>query len=141
MLHVKKLDERAILPTVAYKEDLGYDLYALEEAWVYNNGVTKVRTGIACASGSEALRIGFIIKDRSSMAAKGVFTHAGVIDPGYRGELLVLLTHIYFSPYHIMPGDKIAQLVPVLVLTGPVMEVTDLSVSSRGENKFGSSGR
>jgi len=87
---------------------------------------------------------GGIIKDRSSMASKGITTSAGVIDAGYRGEVCVLLT--YHTEDHAKPsvvikrGDKIAQIVPVRVQTGSVEVVSELSDSARGEKGFGSSG-
>ncbi len=144
-LNVMKTDPRAKLPTTAYNGDLGYDLYALEDTWIFQEP-TLVRTGIACAAYSEDRSgqiwpLGLIIKDRSSMALKGLFTHGGVIDPGYRGELVVNLTCTKITPYNVQAGDKIAQMVPVQVLTGEVREVTVLEQSERGENKFGSSGR
>lgn len=145
-LHVVKLDEKAVIPTVAYVgEDLGYDLYALEETWVYHISVTKVRTGIAARAYNEDRSgkmwpLGMIVKDRSSMAMRGVFTHGGVLDAGWTGELCVLMTTIHPSPYHIMAGDKIAQMVPVQVLTGDIIVVQALSTTNRGDRGFGSSG-
>ena len=151
MLHVKRLDSKATLPTVAHPgEDMGYDVYALEPVWVYK-WPCHVRTGIACSAynpqptfrESDCRRtgkLGLIIKDRSSMAKKGVFTHGGVIDAGYTGEIIVTLTHTGPAPYMVQAGDKIAQMVPVPVLTGPVMEVSDLEMSDRRDKGFGSSG-
>lgn len=150
MLKVKLLDPRAKAPTVATPgEDLGFDMYALEDTTLQPNTVTKVRTGIAVEF---AEGFGGIIKDRSSMAAKGITTSAGVIDAGYRGECVVLLTHhkrITYSAilgdltesYTVKAGDKIAQIVPVRVSTGPVEVVPELSISARGEKGFGSSGK
>lgn len=144
-LLVKVLDEKATIPTLAYEGDLGYDLYACEDTWVYRNQLATVRTGVALAAslGGMAVPIplGLIVKDRSSMALKGVFTHGGVIDPGYRGELVVMLTTIRSSPYRIESGDKIAQIMPVSILTGCVKTVDILPDSERGDRGFGSTGR
>lgn len=149
MLQVKLLDPKAKAPTVATPgEDLGYDLYASEDMVLQSNVVTKVRTGIAIQL---ADGFGGIIKDRSSMAAKGITTSAGVVDAGYRGEVVVLLTltipatplGMFSLPntYRIKAGDKIAQLLPVRVHTGDVIVVDELSDSARGEKGFGSSGQ
>jgi dUTP pyrophosphatase len=142
MLYVKKLDPRATLPTVAHPgEDLGYDLYALENVFVIKGHVTLIHTGISCAAYNTFMEpFGLLIKERSSMALKGVFTRAGVVDAGYRGEIRVLMVTSNMTPYNIMAGDKIAQMIPTLVLTGEVKEVDELAESARGIKGFGSSG-
>lgn len=188
MLKVKKLDSRAKLPEVAHVGDLGYDLFALEDTVLKFGVVTKVRTGVSVQAFNKPQNIpqavgyspltplGLLIRDCSSMAAKGIVTSGGVIDAGYRGEISVLMTNwnkhvktIYpggnlsnpldynigpgkivevddprackFVPeYHIKAGDKIAQMIPMPVLTGEVVEVEELGESVRGEKGFGSSG-
>lgn len=145
MLRVKRLDPAATLPTVAYaEEDLGYDVYALEDTWIYRHA-TLIRTGIACAAYSPSgMYLGLLVKDRSSMAKKGLYTHGGVIDSGYRGEIMVNMTCDTATPYYVQAGDKIAQMVPVMVLTAEVVE-GDLPLGagewSRGEKGHGSSGK
>jgi dUTP pyrophosphatase len=99
-----------------------------------------VHTGVAVAGMAGGSPVGFLVKDRSSMAAKGVFTHGGVIDSSYRGEIMVLMTTLT-QIYEIRSGDRIAQLVPTPVLTGPVTESTELTSGARGSRGFGSSGR
>jgi dUTP pyrophosphatase len=74
------------------------------------------------------------------MAAKGVATTAGVIDAGYRGEILILMTNLGSAPVEINAGDKIAQVIPLPVLTGAVETVESLEESARAEKGFGSSG-
>jgi dUTP pyrophosphatase len=146
MLRVLKLDQRATTPTVANAgEDLGFDVYALEDTVLPPNTPVKVRTGIAVhfeKSDVAQEKFGLLVRDRSSMASKGIIASAGVIDAGYRGELLVLLTsYIVGNTFSIKAGDKIAQLIPLPVLTGAgVMETSTLSVSSRGQGGFGSTG-
>ncbi len=147
MLKVLKLDQRAILPTVANPgEDLGFDIYALENTSIPPNLPIKVRTGIAVhfeSLDSPRTKFGLLVRDRSSMASKGIIASAGVIDAGYRGELLILLTSYATSnSIEIGAGDKIAQLIPLPVLTGEgVVEARDLPVSARGQGGFGSTGR
>lgn len=139
-LRVKKLNEWANLPTIATPgEDLGYDLYASEDIRLLPSQVHKVKTGISLSGTNHITPVGFLVRDRSSMASKGVFTHGGVIDAGYRGEMLVMMTSL--APYQILSGDKIAQIIPVVPSAGDVEEVTALPSSLRGENGFGSSGR
>jgi dUTP diphosphatase len=140
-LSVKLLDEAAKVPTVAHPgEDIGYDLYANQDHTLVPGQVHRVNTGVAVAGMAGGLPVGFLVRDRSSMAAKGVFTHGGVIDSSYRGEIVVLMTTLT-DIYEIRSGDRIAQLVPTPVLTGPVTESTELTSGARGNRGFGSSGR
>jgi dUTP pyrophosphatase len=140
-LSVKLFDEAAKVPTVAHPgEDIGYDLYANQDHTLVPGQVHRVQTGVAVAGMAGGLPVGFLVRDRSSMAAKGVFTHGGVIDSSYRGEIVVLMTTLT-DIYEIRSGDRIAQLVPTPVLTGPVTESTELTSGARGSRGFGSSGR
>jgi dUTPase len=147
MLRVLKLDPRANTPTVANPgEDLGFDVYALEDIELPPNTPIRVRTGIAVHFEKPDLpqdKFGLLVRDRSSMASKGIVVSGGVIDAGYRGELLVLLTsYATADSVHIKAGDKIAQLIPLPVLTeAGVLEAGVLSTSSRGQNGFGSTGK
>jgi dUTP pyrophosphatase len=75
------------------------------------------------------------------MAARGIATTGGVIDAGYRGEILVLMTNLGDAVIELKAGEKIAQMIPVPVLTGAVEEVENLEESARAEKGFGSSGR
>jgi len=144
MLRVKILEENARLPVVAHPgEDLGYDLFALEGALLQPQTTVKMRTGIAVEARHPATGapLGLLVRDRSSMAAKGIATTGGVIDAGYRGEILVLMTNLGDSAVELKAGEKIAQMIPVPVLTGAVEEVENLEDSARAEKGFGSSGR
>jgi dUTP pyrophosphatase len=75
------------------------------------------------------------------MAARGIASTGGVIDSGYRGEILVMMTNLGDAAIELKAGEKIAQMVPVPVLTGLVQEVESLEASVRAEKGFGSSGR
>jgi dUTP pyrophosphatase len=140
-LSVKLLDESAKAPTVAHPgEDIGYDLYANQDHTLVPGQMQRVHTGVAVEGEADGLPVGFLVKDRSSMASRGVFTHGGVIDSAYRGEIVVLMTTLT-DAYQIRSGDRIAQLVPTPVLTGTVTASTELASGSRGSRGFGSSGR
>jgi dUTP pyrophosphatase len=144
MLRVKLLEAGARAPAVAHPgEDLGYDLFALEGIALAPRATAKVRTGIAVEARHPitGAPLGLLVRDRSSMAARGVATTAGVIDAGYRGEILVLMTNLTDAAVELKAGEKIAQMIPVPVLTGPVQEVETLEDSARAEKGFGSSGR
>jgi dUTP pyrophosphatase len=144
MLRVKLLEEGARLPVVAHPgEDLGYDVFALEGALLAPQTTVKLRTGIAVEARHPAtgVPLGLLVRDRSSMAARGIATTAGVIDAGYRGEILVLMTNLGTAPVELNAGEKIAQMIPVPILTGAVEQVASLEDSARAEKGFGSSGR
>ena len=143
MLRVRKLEAGARIPVVAHPgEDLGYDVFALEDVVLAPRVTVRVRTGIAVEARHPATGepLGLLVRDRSSMAAKGVATTAGVIDAGYRGEILVVMTYLGTGWVNLKAGEKIAQMVPVPVLTGPVEEVEDLEESLRAAKGFGSTG-
>jgi dUTP pyrophosphatase len=143
MLRVKRLDEGARVPVVAHPgEDLGYDLFALETTALRPRATVRVRTGIAVEARDPATGagLGLLVRDRSSMAARGIATTGGVIDAGYRGEILVLMTNLGETAQELKAGEKIAQMIPVPVLTGGVEEVESLGVSARAGKGFGSSG-
>ena len=144
MLRVKILDPAARAPQVAHPgEDLGYDLFALEDAPLEPRITVRVRTGIAVEARHPAtgIPLGLLVRDRSSMAARGIATTAGVIDAGYRGEILILMTNLGQTPVTLKAGEKIAQLIPVPVLTGAVEVVDSLQESIRAEKGFVSSGQ
>jgi len=143
MLRVKRLDAGARLPVVAHPgEDLGYDVFALEGVLLEPRKTVKVRTGIAVEARHPTTGepLGLLVRDRSSMAARGLATTAGVVDAGYRGEILVVMTNLGELAVDLKAGEKIAQMVPVRVLTGPVEETESLEASQRAARGFGSSG-
>ncbi len=137
MLKVKKLSPDATLPTVAHPgEDIGYDLYSVEDITIAARGAAGVHTGISIEFVPTA---GGIVKTRSGLAKKRLLCNAGVIDAGYRGEIIVLVENLGDQAYRINKGDKIAQLLEHPFLAGEVAE-SELSDAARGSKGFGSSG-
>jgi dUTP diphosphatase len=137
MLKVKRLSPDAILPSVAHPgEDVGYDLFSAEEITIPARGAAGVHTGIAIEFAPAA---GGIVKTRSGLAKKRLMCNAGVIDAGYRGEVIVLMENLGDEPYTIRKGDKIAQLLEHPFLASEVVE-GELSDAARGAKGFGSSG-
>lgn len=100
-----------------------------------------VETGIAVRfEKEEGKKYGLLVRDRSSLASKGIFVSAGVVDAGYTGELKIILNLSTGSYQDIWPGDKIAQIIPIEVLSDTTEKVEELTESSRGEAGFGSTG-
>lgn len=140
-LPVRRLRPGAVVPTRAHPGDAGLDLVAVEARDLDPGARAAVPTGIAVA-----IPEGFagLVVPRSGLARRhGVtLTNApGLIDAGYRGELVVLLVNLGEEPHRIEPGDRIAQLVLTPVALLAPREVTELPGSDgRGEGGFGSTG-
>jgi dUTP pyrophosphatase len=131
---------KACLPTYAHSGpfgDLAADLAAVESVSVGAGETKAIRTGLALEFPPD---LGALIEDRSGLASKGITTLAGVIDPGYRGELLVVLTNLSRGPCQIRPGDRIAQLRVVRRIEAEFVETTALSETGRNSDGFGSTG-
>ncbi|VAX19242.1 Deoxyuridine 5'-triphosphate nucleotidohydrolase [hydrothermal vent metagenome] len=136
-LKALKLDPSAHLPQRANPGDLGYDLFALERSIIAQGETKALRTGLALEFPEGW---GAIIKDRSSVAVKGVTVSAGVIDNGYRGEIKIALYNHSGDDFTVEREMKIAQLIPTPVTDWQVTVVEKLDDTERGEGGFGSSG-
>jgi len=126
-----------MVPTKAYYGDLGWDVYAIAPYTVWKGHLTLVQTGIAIQPRNGW---GFIVKDRSSRAIEQLFTHGGVYDNGFRGEVTIGVT-CEDPQYYISAGERIAQIVFVPIAEGGPEVVDELDPSERGEKHWGSSGR
>ncbi|MFA5736610.1 MAG: dUTP diphosphatase [Candidatus Paceibacterota bacterium] len=138
-IRVKKLNSEAKLPTYAHSGDAGMDFFALEETELKVGEIKKVKTGIALE-----IPDGYVglVWDKSGLAANhGLKTMAGVLDAGYRGELQIVITNLSGETYTIKKHDKVAQMLIQSVEVPELVEVDDLSDSSRGEGGFGSTGK
>lgn len=118
-------------------EDAGYDLISTCLKIIKPHETVKVRTGIAVEipSGHVGLLMG-----RSSLNAKGLVVAIGVIDSGYRGEIVATITNTTEIQQIIYEGDRCCQLVIVPCYHGVFQCCGELSDSERGEKGFGSSG-
>jgi len=139
-IRVAKLQPEAQLPKYAHTGefgDLAADLYAVAAATLEAGITTPVATGVAMEFPSTH---GALVEDRSGLAVKGVTTLAGVIDPGYRGEIKVVMTNLSAKPVEIKAGDRIAQLRIVRRIEAAFEEVSELIEAPRGAKGFGSTG-
>jgi dUTP pyrophosphatase len=134
----KFLHENAQPPRWGKPDDLALDLTAVEDGFVAPGGRVEIRTGISLEASPAC---GFLVKERSGHARRGLFCLGGVIDPGYRGEVVVLLANIGFREYSWKAGDRIAQIIPILHAPATACVADKLSESVRGESGFGSTGR
>jgi dUTP pyrophosphatase len=140
-IRVVKLDVRAQLPRYAHTGqfgDLAADLYAVAGMTLEAGATLPVATGVAMEFPATH---GALVEDRSGLAIRGVTTLAGVIDPGYRGEIKVVMTNLSAAAIEIKAGDRIAQLRIVRRIEAEFEEVNELVEAARGVNGFGSTGR
>ena len=129
------------MPARAREDDAGLDLYAAEAASIEPGGRALVPTGIAVAIPPGYA--GFVLP-RSGLALRHGVTllnTPGLIDPGYRGEVKVLLVNHDRAAATVARGDRIAQLVIQRVEPAELIEVEELPPSDRGAGGFGSTGR
>ncbi len=133
----------ARVPERAHAGDAGYDLCSVEEVELVPGGRALVRTGI-----SVAIPGGYagLVLPRSGLAVRhgiSLVNAPGLIDSGYRGEILVpLINHDRQETFRVERGTRIAQL--VLVRAGEAafeeVELLEAGIDGRGEGGFGSSG-
>jgi dUTP pyrophosphatase len=144
MIKVKRLTESAIIPTKAHETDAGFDLYSDKEDSIippksrmgFGTGVSIVLPEIPYPNFNTYLRIA----PRSGLSVKkGLDVFAGVIDLDYRGEIIVCLFNSSDEPVEIKKGDKIAQIIPTIILNDKLIEVQELDETERGTKGFGSS--
>jgi dUTP pyrophosphatase len=141
-IRIKRLHPGAHLPEYAHgpMEDAGMDIRCIEEVLLEPGVPQAVATGLALEipRGYEVQ-----IRPRSGLALKHAITlpnSPATIDPGYRGELKVIMLNLGKAAYEIRAGDRIAQL--VVSRYEPVeWEEGELAESARGIGGFGSSGR
>lgn len=140
-LRFVKLSGKATLPTRAHDNDAGLDLHAAESARLAPGARVSVGTGLAVQIPDG---MGGLVLPRSGLALKHGVTlvnSPGLIDPGYRGEVRVLLLNTDPSvEFQITPGDRIAQMLLVPVVHATPLNAQALDDSTRGEGGFGSTG-
>src|ERR1700738_417793 len=105
-IKVMKLDPAAQLPRYAHAGpfgDLAAELFAVAGVTLDSGVTIPVATGVAMEFPSSH---GALVEDRSGLAVRGVTTLAGVIDPGYRGEIKVVMTNLSSAPVEIKAGDR-----------------------------------
>lgn len=138
---VKRLHAAAVMPSRAYDDDAGLDLSACERVEIGPGARAVVGTGLAVAIPPG--HAGFVVP-RSGLAARhglGKVNAPGLIDPGYRGEVKVILLNTDPSePFVVERGMRIAQLVVVELPDVELVEVDELPATDRGQGGLGSSG-
>ena len=139
----KKLNDEAVIPSYAKEGDAGLDLTAVSleydatlDAYVYHTGLAmEIPKGY----------VGLVYPRSSNRKTDAYMTnHVGVIDSGYRGEVLVTFKNrdkasLIIAPY--VSGERVAQLIVMSYPTINPVEAEELSDTERGTDGHGSTGK
>lgn len=142
-IKVKKLNNKATLPTRGSEYAAGYDLYAAIEnnITVPAHSTEKIGTGLSFELPDETFAAIFA---RSGLATKQGLRPAncvGVCDSDYRGEYIVAIHNDTDEDKVIEPGERIAQMILMPYIPMTFVETDELSESGRGQDGFGSTGK
>jgi dUTP pyrophosphatase len=138
-LKVKKVDSEAKLPNYAHSYDAGMDLFALEEVKIKPGETAKIRSGIAVEIPEGYVGLCW---DKSGLSMNhGIKVLAGVIDAGFRGELVMGVINLGKEEYIFEKGHKVMQMLVQPIEIMDIIEVKELSSAERGEKGFGSTGK
>lgn len=135
---VLRLHDDATLPQYGYPGDAGMDLAVVGDHTLNPGESRDLPTGIAIEAPPG--HWGRITGRSSTLRKRGLFVNEGVIDEGYRGELLVYVTNRQSTAVQIESGERLAQLILARVEQYPAQWSESLSPSSRGTSGFGSTG-
>jgi len=136
---IKKINNDAKIPTYAHEGDAGMDIYSVESVVVEAGAHAKIHTGVAVE-----IPNGFVglVWDKSGISMNyGLKTLGGVIDAGYRGEVMVGVANLSKENYVVEKGHKIAQVLIQKIESPEIVEVKELNTSERGKKGFGSTGK
>jgi dUTP pyrophosphatase len=139
IIKVKKLHSEAKLPLYARSGDAGMDLFTPETVIVPKGKIAEIHTGI-----SVEIPDGFVglFWDKSGLSIKyGIKVLGGVLDSGYRGELIVGIINLGEEDYVFEKHHKIVQMLIQPVISAEIEEVPELSDSERGQGGLGSTGK
>ena len=132
-MEIVLINNDAIIPTRASKGSAGLDLYSNIDVDININSIEKVNTGIRVSLPENTYGS---IRDKSSLAAKGLLTLGGVIDSDYTGEIIVIMTSL-IKLIKIKKGQKIAQLIVSNVMYPEIKKVKYLKETERNDKGFG----
>ena len=132
-MEIVLMNDDAIIPTRASKRSAALDLYSSVDVNIEVGSIKKINTGIRVSLPENSYGS---IRDKSSLAAKGLLTLGGVIDNDYKGEITVIMTSL-IEPIKIKKGQKIAQLTVSNILYPEIKKVKFLKNTERNNKGFG----
>ena len=132
-MEIVLMNDNAIIPKRATKRSAGLDLYSNIDAHIEITLIKKINTGIRVSLPKYSYGS---IRDKSSLAAKGLLTLGGVIDNDYTGEIIIIMTSL-IEPIKIKQGQKIAQLIVSNIMYPEIKVVKFLKSTERNDKGFG----
>lgn len=138
-IKIKKLHKDAKMPTKGHPGDAGVDFYAVEEVIFARGAQERVHTGVAIEIPEGCVGL---IWDKSGVSFnQGLKIMGGVIDAGFRGELVMSMYNTTDKEQKIEKGHKIAQMLIQKFEDCDIVEVSELSNTVRAEGREGSTGK
>ena len=133
IMEIVLMNDNAIIPTRALRRSSGLDLYSSIDAHIEVGSIRKINTGIYVSLPENSYGS---IRDKSSLAAKGILTLVGVIDNDYTGEIIVIMTSL-INPIKIKKRQKKAQLIISNIIYPEIKLVKFLKSTERNDKGFG----
>lgn len=142
-VRIKKLNDKAVMPTKAHATDAGFDLYCTSKEVNWGTRLLICHTGLAFEIPDGYVGLLFPRSSVSNMPLM-MANSVGVIDSGYRGEVTAKfnITDTRYTAFtHYQEGDRIAQMIIIPYPEIEFEEADSLSDSDRGTGGYGSTGR
>ena len=130
-MEIVLMNDDAIIPTRASKRSAGLDLYSSIDVNIKVGSINKINTGICISLPEHSYGS---IRDKSSLAAKGLLTLGGVTDSDYTGEVIIMASLI--EPIKIKKGQKIAQLIVSSIIYPDIKKVKHLKKTEKNNKGF-----
>ena len=132
-MEIVLMNDDPIITTRASKGFAGLDLYSSVDVDIEVGSINKINTGICISLPENSYGS---IRDKSSLASKGLLTLGGVIDSDYTGEIIVIMTSL-IEPIKIKKGQKIVQLIVSYIMYSEIKKVNYLKETERNNKGFG----
>ena len=137
-INIKKIRESAVVPVYAKQGDAAVDLHAAQtERDKYGNYVYLTGLCVEIPSGYVGL---LFPRSSVSKTCMSLANSVGVIDSGYRGEIILKYRHLGDANQFYKAGDRVGQLMIIPYPQIEFIEVEELSTTERGDGGFGSTG-
>jgi len=138
VIKVKKISSKAELPSYLYDTDVGFDLRANEEAKLLPGEQKEIKTGLIFEIPKNHVGL---VRDRIGIVSKmGIHTSAGTFDPGFRGEVSIMLVNLSEETKYVEEGMRIAQMIILPIVKPKIIQVKALDDTDRGRRSFCSTG-